>query len=221
GRLRSPLGFRSGTETQPSRKKMGWRALSGTTPALARRARLRRHVVDGTLSAAGEGARRRAYRRMPARARPADREHGRRRSGDRAGRQIARCRSALLRLQSARAVHAGCRCDSQRTLSSRSPGAVGEVSSAARAGGNRSEGRHRLVRECNLRQQPRPRARADALPAVLRHSRRALYSLQKGPPERELAALPQGSPIIDLSPHIANFADTAAALPHLPLMLLT
>jgi Flp pilus assembly protein TadD len=49
----------------------------------------------------------------------------------------------------------------------------------------------------------------------------ALYSLQKGPPERELAALPQGSPIIDLSPHIADFADTAAAVEQLDLVIMT
>ena len=48
-----------------------------------------------------------------------------------------------------------------------------------------------------------------------------LYSLQKGPPERELAALPKGSPITDLSPHIADFADTAAAVAQLDLVIMT
>jgi len=48
-----------------------------------------------------------------------------------------------------------------------------------------------------------------------------LYSLQKGPPERELAALPKGSPIIDLSPHIADFADTGAAVAQLDLVIMT
>jgi hypothetical protein len=48
-----------------------------------------------------------------------------------------------------------------------------------------------------------------------------LYSLQKGPPERELAALPKGSPIIDMSPHIADFADTAGAVAQLDLVIMT
>ncbi len=48
-----------------------------------------------------------------------------------------------------------------------------------------------------------------------------LYSLQKGPPERELAALPRSSPIIYLSPNIADFADTAAAVEQLDLVIMT
>ena len=48
-----------------------------------------------------------------------------------------------------------------------------------------------------------------------------LYSLQKGPPEAELKALPAGAPIIDLSPAIGDFADTAAAIAHLDLVLMT
>lgn len=42
-----------------------------------------------------------------------------------------------------------------------------------------------------------------------------LYSLQKGPPEKELKALPRGGPIIDLAPYLTNFATTAAALEQL------
>ena len=45
-----------------------------------------------------------------------------------------------------------------------------------------------------------------ALPGV------QLYSLQKGPREWELHALPRGGPIIDLAPLIEDFADTAAAM---------
>ncbi len=48
-----------------------------------------------------------------------------------------------------------------------------------------------------------------------------LYSLQKGPPEAELRALPAGAPIIDLSPAIGDFADTAAAVAQLDLVLMT
>jgi hypothetical protein len=48
-----------------------------------------------------------------------------------------------------------------------------------------------------------------------------LYSLQKGPPEREIRALPKGSPVIDLSPHLDDFADTAAAIAHLDLVIMT
>jgi len=54
-----------------------------------------------------------------------------------------------------------------------------------------------------------------ALPGV------QLYSLQKGPREGELHALPRGGPIIDLSPHIADFADTAAAIAGLDLVIMT
>lgn len=54
-----------------------------------------------------------------------------------------------------------------------------------------------------------------ALPGV------QLYSLQKGPPERELHELPRGGPIVDLSPHIEDFADTAAAIAQLDLVIMT
>jgi tetratricopeptide (TPR) repeat protein len=54
-----------------------------------------------------------------------------------------------------------------------------------------------------------------ALPGV------QLYSLQKGPPERELHALPRGGPIVDLSPYIDDFADTAAAIAELDLVIMT
>jgi Tfp pilus assembly protein PilF len=54
-----------------------------------------------------------------------------------------------------------------------------------------------------------------ALPGV------QLYSLQKGPPEAELKDLPNGAPIIDLSPLLGDFADTAAAISELDLVLMT
>jgi Flp pilus assembly protein TadD len=54
-----------------------------------------------------------------------------------------------------------------------------------------------------------------ALPGV------QLYSLQKGPREKELRALPLGGPIIDLAPLIGDFADTAAAIAQLDLIIMT
>jgi Tfp pilus assembly protein PilF len=54
-----------------------------------------------------------------------------------------------------------------------------------------------------------------ALPGV------QLYSLQKGPPEAELKSLAAGAPIIDLAPLIEDFADTAAAISQLDLVLMT
>jgi tetratricopeptide (TPR) repeat protein len=48
-----------------------------------------------------------------------------------------------------------------------------------------------------------------------------LFSLQKGPPELELQASPKEEPIVDLSPYIRDFADTAAALSHLDLIIMT
>jgi Flp pilus assembly protein TadD len=54
-----------------------------------------------------------------------------------------------------------------------------------------------------------------ALPGV------QLYSLQKGPPEAELRALPRGGPIVDLSPYIDDFGDTAAAISELDLVIMT
>jgi Flp pilus assembly protein TadD len=56
---------------------------------------------------------------------------------------------------------------------------------------------------------------ACALPSV------QLYSLQKGPPIKELTSLPRGGPIVDLDPHLADFADTAAAVAQLDLVIMT
>jgi ADP-heptose:LPS heptosyltransferase len=56
---------------------------------------------------------------------------------------------------------------------------------------------------------------AFALPGV------QLYSLQKGPPAAELKSLPRGGPIIDLDPHLKDFADTAAAVAQLDLVIMT
>ena len=52
-----------------------------------------------------------------------------------------------------------------------------------------------------------------ALPGV------RLYSLQKGPQARELEAA--GGSVIDLAPHLRDFADTAAMLHHLDLVIMT
>lgn len=60
-----------------------------------------------------------------------------------------------------------------------------------------------------------PFFQAFAIPGV------QLYSLQKGPPVTELKSLPRGGPIIDLDPYIADFADTAAAISHLDLVIMT
>ena len=54
-----------------------------------------------------------------------------------------------------------------------------------------------------------------ALPGV------QLYGLQKGPRLSELSAMPRGGPIIDLSPHLDDFADTAAAIANLDLVVMT
>jgi Flp pilus assembly protein TadD len=56
---------------------------------------------------------------------------------------------------------------------------------------------------------------AFALPGV------QLYSLQKGPPAKELTSLPRGGPIIDLGLHLGDFADTAAAVAELDLVIMT
>jgi hypothetical protein len=56
---------------------------------------------------------------------------------------------------------------------------------------------------------------AFALPGV------QLYGLQKGPREKELSALPRGGPIIDLAADLDDFADTAAALAQLDLVIMT
>lgn len=60
-----------------------------------------------------------------------------------------------------------------------------------------------------------PFFQAFAMPGV------QLYSLQKGPPEKELFAFPSGAPIINLSPNLNDFADTAAAVSHLDLVIMT
>ena len=57
--------------------------------------------------------------------------------------------------------------------------------------------------------------RACAIPRV------QLYSLQKGDPIRELTSLPRGGPIVDLAPHLEDFADTAAAISQLDLIVMT
>ncbi|MEA3024527.1 MAG: hypothetical protein QOK01_3379, partial [Alphaproteobacteria bacterium] len=56
---------------------------------------------------------------------------------------------------------------------------------------------------------------AFALPGV------RLFSLQKGLPAKELRSLPQGGPVIDLAPHLDDFADTAAAVAQLDLVIMT
>jgi Tfp pilus assembly protein PilF len=48
-----------------------------------------------------------------------------------------------------------------------------------------------------------------------------LYSLQKGEPIRELTSLPRGGPVIDLAQHLGDFADTAAAVSRLDLIIMT
>jgi hypothetical protein len=48
-----------------------------------------------------------------------------------------------------------------------------------------------------------------------------LYSLQKGAPASELTSLPRGGPITDLNPYLTDFADTAAAVAHLDLVIMT
>lgn len=48
-----------------------------------------------------------------------------------------------------------------------------------------------------------------------------LYSLQKGPPEKELAALNHDQSVIDLSPELEDFSYTAAAVSQLDLIIMT
>jgi Flp pilus assembly protein TadD len=48
-----------------------------------------------------------------------------------------------------------------------------------------------------------------------------LYSLQKGPPEQALNTLPARARIIDLAPMLEDFADTAAAVAQLDLIIMT
>lgn len=65
------------------------------------------------------------------------------------------------------------------------------------------------------RAQPLSRfVQALAMPGV------QLYSLQKGPPTKELTAAPNGA-VIDLAPHLQDFADTAAAVAQLDLVIMT
>jgi Flp pilus assembly protein TadD len=54
-----------------------------------------------------------------------------------------------------------------------------------------------------------------ALPGV------QLYSLQKGLPADAVKALPQSGPVTDLAPLLDDFADTAAAIAHLDLVIMT
>lgn len=70
------------------------------------------------------------------------------------------------------------------------------------------------------------RFRAVTLPTLWRAMGRVpgvtVYSLQKGPPEQELAAHPDIAPhIIDLGPHLHDLADTAEVLRHLDLVIMT
>jgi tetratricopeptide (TPR) repeat protein len=48
-----------------------------------------------------------------------------------------------------------------------------------------------------------------------------IYSLQKGPQEAELHALPPGHGIIDLAPHLRDFGDTAEIVSRLDLVVMT
>lgn len=48
-----------------------------------------------------------------------------------------------------------------------------------------------------------------------------LFSLQKGPPEAELRLLGPDAPVVDLAPLIEDFADTAAVIGELDLVLMT
>lgn len=68
------------------------------------------------------------------------------------------------------------------------------------------------------------RDRAVRLATFLRHftlPNVQLYSLQKGPPEVELRLAPRDAPVIDLAPQLGDFADTAAAIDGLDLVLMT
>ncbi len=66
--------------------------------------------------------------------------------------------------------------------------------------------------------------RATSLARFLKHfalSDICLFSLQKGPPEVEMKALGADAPIVDLAPLIEDFADTAAIIEQLDLVLMT
>lgn len=54
-----------------------------------------------------------------------------------------------------------------------------------------------------------------ALPRV------SLFSLQMGPQRQDLADLGEGAAVIDLAPHLSSFADTAAAVSALDLVIMT
>lgn len=67
------------------------------------------------------------------------------------------------------------------------------------------------------------RERAAPLRAFLEHFAMPgirLFSLQKGPPEAELRKI-EAAPITDLAPHLEHFADTAAALTLLDMVIMT
>jgi len=81
---------------------------------------------------------------------------------------------------------------------------------------------HRVDESCRSpSSQGRPAARSRlflqwfALPGV------QLYSLQKGLPEEQLKALPEGAPIVDFAPLMGDFADTAAVISELDLVVVT
>ena len=59
-------------------------------------------------------------------------------------------------------------------------------------------------------------------PAIGRLSRIqsvAFYSLQKGEPAKQTASLPAGLPLIDYTPELMDFADTAALIANLDLVI--
>ncbi len=70
----------------------------------------------------------------------------------------------------------------------------------------------------------RNRDRAAPLRAFMQafaHPGVQLYSLQKGPLEKDLKTLSSNAPIIDLAPLLNDFADTAAAVSQLDLVIMT
>jgi Flp pilus assembly protein TadD len=70
----------------------------------------------------------------------------------------------------------------------------------------------------------RNRDRAAPLRAFMQafaHPGVQLYSLQKGPLEKDLDALSRDAPIIDLAPLLEDFADSAAAVSQLDLVIMT
>jgi len=71
-------------------------------------------------------------------------------------------------------------------------------------------------------QHARDRQRSIALQqfaGLTRSQGATFYSLQKGPAAQELASTPDGSRIVDLSEHLADFADTAAIVANLDLVI--